>query len=229
MAREMRIRGLENRQRMESNDDTGLFVQVVEWDTTGSSQALAGDHGVAAGVGTSTSGDSAYIAGVMGNILGSALTATNNLVAGVIGKYEVTSTNASTHPKAAVIGEIGDNTTTADGAFVAVIGGDSSSTQATAAFAVANENSTPTSGFLYGLDLQGVADHGSYGAVAFRSGGADIRFNSGGLFVSLTTAITANTTTTSYAAGTLAKTTNATGRASLFVSDGSKWQFLTNS
>lgn len=44
----------------------------------------------------------------------------------------------------------------------------------------------------------------------------------------LTTAITANTTTTTAPAGSFAVTTHATGRNSIFVSDGSKWQFLTN-
>lgn len=47
-------------------------------------------------------------------------------------------------------------------------------------------------------------------------------------FYSFTTAITANVTTTTAPAGSLGKTTHATGRATVFVSDGSKWQFLTN-
>jgi len=38
------------------------------------------------------------------------------------------------------------------------------------------------------------------------------------------TAITANTTTTAAPAGSIAFTTNATGRGILFVSDGAKWQ-----
>ena len=44
----------------------------------------------------------------------------------------------------------------------------------------------------------------------------------------LSTAITANVTTTSAPAGSKGYTSNATGRASVFVSDGTKWQFLTN-
>jgi len=43
-----------------------------------------------------------------------------------------------------------------------------------------------------------------------------------------TTAITANVTTTAAPAGSIGLTSNATGRASVFVSDGSKFQFLTN-
>jgi len=41
----------------------------------------------------------------------------------------------------------------------------------------------------------------------------------------LTTAITANSTTTTAPQGSIATTTNATGAGKLFVSDGSKWQF----
>lgn len=44
----------------------------------------------------------------------------------------------------------------------------------------------------------------------------------------LSTAITANSTTTATAAGTLAITSNATGRGSIFYSDASKWQLLAN-
>ena len=41
----------------------------------------------------------------------------------------------------------------------------------------------------------------------------------------LTTAITANSTTTSAPKGSIATTTNATGTGKLFVSDGAKWQY----
>ncbi len=41
----------------------------------------------------------------------------------------------------------------------------------------------------------------------------------------LTTAITANTTTTTVAKGSIGITSNATGVGSLFISDGAKWQF----
>lgn len=44
-------------------------------------------------------------------------------------------------------------------------------------------------------------------------------------FVVLTTAVTANTTTTTVAAGSIGVTTHATGVGSLFISDGTKWQF----
>ena len=41
----------------------------------------------------------------------------------------------------------------------------------------------------------------------------------------LTTAITANSTSTTAPVGSLATTTNATGTGKLFISDGSKWQY----
>lgn len=41
----------------------------------------------------------------------------------------------------------------------------------------------------------------------------------------LTTAITANSTTTTAPVGSLATTTNATGTGKLFISDGTKWQY----
>jgi len=51
----------------------------------------------------------------------------------------------------------------------------------------------------------------------------------GGLVIYMhSTAITANVTTTTAPAGSLGKTSHATGLSSLFRSDGSKWQFLVN-
>lgn len=59
--------------------------------------------------------------------------------------------------------------------------------------------------------------------------GGGKRVEMGGLVVyTYTTAITANSTATTAPAGSLGKTSHATGRGSLFVSDGSLWQFLTN-
>jgi len=66
----------------------------------------------------------------------------------------VTGTNASTYPTGAVLAGIGSETTSADGAVVAYIDGDSGLTTAEAAFKVMNNNSTPGSGFDFGLDLQ---------------------------------------------------------------------------
>ena len=41
----------------------------------------------------------------------------------------------------------------------------------------------------------------------------------------LNTAVTANSTTTDAAAGSIGVTTNATGLGKMFISDGTKWQF----
>jgi hypothetical protein len=56
--------------------------------------------------------------------------------------------------------------------------------------------------------------------------GLQITFGNGQGFYALSTAITANTTTTTAVAGSLAITSNATGVGKLFTSDGSKWQFV---
>lgn len=237
MTEEIRIRGLHYHQWMENTDAVPFGVEVLAYDGTGQSmQAGSFMLGLAAGAGSSTSTSPKTLAALMAEVHGGnevsdsvALTRTANSVAAIVGRYSHVGTNASTYLGAAIRGEIGGLSTSAYAAILAVLGGDNGTTTATAAFAIDYENSTVASGFLYGLDLAGGGSHDGYRAVTFRDGGADIRLNSGGLIVSLTTAITANSTTTSYAAGTLGKTTNATGRASLFVSDGSKWQFLTNS
>ena len=242
MAREKRIRGLPYEQWMEGTDDLPFLVEIVEWDRANAIQCIAADLTVVAGYGSSTSASPVYCAPIMGNLIAGTpavtgvssltnvnLTGTANMMAAVIGKYSHIGTNATTYPAAAVRGEIGGGSSAATAAFLAVLGGDpTTATSATAAFAVDYQNSSPigTNRFVYGLDLAG-ASHDGYNAVAY--GTADIRFSSGGLLATFTTAITANTTTTSLAAGTLGKTTSATGQASLFVSDGTKWQFLTNS
>jgi hypothetical protein len=56
-------------------------------------------------------------------------------------------------------------------------------------------------------------------------GGSTLSFASGAGIYFLTTAITANTTTTTAPSGSFGMTTNATGLGKLFYSDGSKWQF----
>ena len=56
-------------------------------------------------------------------------------------------------------------------------------------------------------------------------GGTGVTFSGGVGIYGFDTAITANTTTTTTVAGSLAITSNATGAGKLFVSDGAKWQF----
>lgn len=199
-----------------------LTYKPKSYTGTGSFQPIGIDLTLGAAAGGTTG---KFLSPIMGNVLGENLTKAGNYIGGLIGHYNVSGTNATTYPSGAVLGGIGDGTTTAKGAFIAYIDGDSAQTNAGAAFLVMHNNSTAGSGFSYGLDLYGAARDG-YSAVAFLS--ADIRFSNGQGLVALTTAITANVTTTSAAAGTKAITSNATGRASIFVSDGSKWQYLTN-
>lgn len=56
-------------------------------------------------------------------------------------------------------------------------------------------------------------------------GGNVLLANTGAGLYFLDTAITANVTTTTAPAGSIGVTTNATGVGSMFISDGSKWQF----
>lgn len=229
MAREVRIRGIDYLQRMEQaqSDNQGVHIDVRDWNLTRSFQALAVDFRPTAAFGTSTNNAPVYGAAIMGNIINAtAITPTDNMLAGIIAKNDITADPSTTYPHAALIAEVGDGST-ADYAVLAVLGGDAAATTPVAMFGVDRWSSVVASQPTYGLDLAGPAAHDGYGAMIYST--ADIRFSSGGLLATFTTAITANTTTTSLAAGTLAKTTNATGRASLFVSDGTKWQFLTNS
>jgi hypothetical protein len=170
-------------------------------------------------------GEARVVAGAIG-------TGTHNYVTGHLAIYDVsgTATFGTETVKAGSISVlIGNNSnsaskTKATGAYVAIIGGDTVLVTGGAAFKVLNHSYSFASKFDYGADFYSAEASATVNSFAV----ADLRFSSGGLFVTLTTAITANTTTTSAAAGTLAKTTNATGLASLFVSDGTKWQFLTN-
>lgn len=54
---------------------------------------------------------------------------------------------------------------------------------------------------------------------------SSITFDNGQQFVALTTAITANSTTTNLPSGSIGITSNATGVGYLFMSDGTKWQY----
>ena len=61
--------------------------------------------------------------------------------------------------------------------------------------------------------------------VSTASSGAVAGNASAGVYI-LSTAITANSTTTSAPAGSLGITTNSTGKGKLFYADGTKWQFM---
>ena len=138
---------------------------------TGSFQNFAGDLTYQGAAG-STSG---YHAGVMGNFLGDTLTNANATIhAGTIGKYSVTTSDALVGPKAGLVGEA--ETSVANSAVMAVLGGDSGTVTPGAAYGVRYLNSTAASKFGYGLDLFSAAV-GNYKAVDY--GTADIRLQNG--------------------------------------------------
>ena len=133
---------------------------------------------VASTFGSNDANDPASAQAVRGRVTGSNLTNTRNYVTGVTGQYLVTGTNASEFIKAGILGVVGDQTTTADGAVVAYLDGDGGLTTANAAYAVSMKNSTPNSGFNYGLDLQFIdLNLGGVTTSTFKQ--ADIRFNNG--------------------------------------------------
>ena len=73
------------------------------------------------------------------------------------------------------------------------------------------------------VDVTGAMTAGS--VVSTASSGAVASNANAGVYI-LSTAITANSTTTSAPIGSLGITTNPTGRGKLFYSDGTKWQFM---
>jgi len=70
-----------------------------------------------------------------------------------------------------------------------------------------------------------VVANGGVVASTIQTTGNEVAANTNAGVYILSTAITANTTTTSAPSGSLGITTNATGLGKLFYSDGSKWQF----
>lgn len=122
-------------------------------------QNLQPDLNVGPGVGVNGP-STAFIASIMGNLIASNLTKTGNYLGAGIFHYNISGTNATTYPSGSVLAGIGDTSLTAKGAVIAYIDGDSGPTNAEAAFKVMNNNSTPASGFDFGLDLQDAAHDG---------------------------------------------------------------------
>jgi hypothetical protein len=167
------------------NKTTGVFVAPFA-DVSGVANIVGGGATVAAKsllnvastFGSNDPQDPASAQAVRGRVTGANLTKTRNYVTGVTGQYLVTGTNASEFIKAGVLGVVGDQSTTADGAVVAYLDGDGGLTTANAAYAVSMKNSTPNSGFNYGLDLQFInLNLGGVTTSTFKQ--ADIRFNNG--------------------------------------------------
>lgn len=127
--------------------------------------------------GSNDANDPASAQAVRGRVTGSNLTKTRNYVAGVTGQYLVTGTNASEFINTGLLGVVGDQTTTANAAVVAYLDGDGGLTTAGSAYGVSMKNSTPGSGFDYGLDLQFINLNVAVTTTPFKQ--ADIRFNNG--------------------------------------------------
>jgi hypothetical protein len=170
---------------------TGLHIEDVttdgrielvseDYSAGGSRQLIAADLNLAAAAGTSTAGDSSFLGGIMGNLLGAALTKTHNFIGGVIGAYSVETSNASDLPSGAVVAVLSDGSQGADGAVVAVLdnGDPGADTNATAAFkAMANTNRSGTS-VEYGVDLYDAGRDStlySGGGTAFKVTKGDLR------------------------------------------------------
>lgn len=132
-------------------------TEIINWIRTragaGSFQVVPADLTLDPAAGTSAAGDTDFLAAIMGNVLSDSLTKTNNYLAGLIGHYSVTGVRASTMPVGGILAGIGDTVTDADGAVVGYVDGDSGITKANAAFKAMSNNSTPGSGFDFGLDL----------------------------------------------------------------------------
>lgn len=128
------------------------------YNNTASYQDVGVDLNLGAAAGKT--GDTAFLAPIMGNLLGAALTKTGNYLAGLIGHFSVTGSNATTYPSGAVLAGVGDGVTDVDGAVVAYIDGDSAQTNCGAMFKVRNNNSTAASGPNFGVDLQDASHDG---------------------------------------------------------------------
>jgi hypothetical protein len=92
-------------------------------------------------------------------------------MAGVVGKFAVIGTYANNALMAGVMGIINTNTLSGDAAVMAFMDGDSGVTTCRAAFGVAMAQTTPGSGFEFGIDLKmqdPIADGGgSSGVIAY--------------------------------------------------------------
>jgi hypothetical protein len=152
---------------------TGTANTVGGGATVGVRSILAIDSAF----GSNDANDPASAQAVRGRVTGSNLTKTRNYVAGVTGQYLVTGTNASEFINTGLLGVVGDQTTTANAAVVAYLDGDGGLTTAGSAYGVSMKNSTPGSGFDYGLDLQFINLNVAGTTTPFKQ--ADIRFNNG--------------------------------------------------
>lgn len=161
-----------------------VISRDAAYSDEGSRQALEADLEVDDAAGTSDEGDSSYLGGVMGNVLGAGLTKVHNIIGGVIGKLSVSGARATTYPLAAVIAEIGEDSENADAGVVSVIGGDGVAVNANAAFGIDHLNSNAGAGFDWIIDGHKEA-HDGYDAGVPLKGFARLGVDAGGLPVGI--------------------------------------------
>lgn len=154
---------------------SGLVGPPDNYSGSSSFQPLGIDLNLATTAGKDISSGTAFLAPMMGNLIGASLTKTGTYLAGVIGANSITGTQATHLQNAAVMAVVMDGVTALTGAVVAVLDGDSAVTTANAAFAARGNNSTPGSKFTYGLDLYSPAHDGFSALVVDK----DVRFSNG--------------------------------------------------
>lgn len=155
---------------------------------TASYQPVAADLTLGAAAGKNAP-DSAFLAPIMGNLHGDALTKTGTMLGGVIGEDSVTGAQATQFVKGGVVGIVADGVSASDGPVVALLDGDSGGvTTPGAMFKAKKLNSTPGNNPQYGLDLY---SHES-GFLPLAPTKGDIRMSSGVIMGSATATLTAN-------------------------------------
>lgn len=190
-------------------------------------QVVGPDMNVAAAAGSNDVANPKFLAAIMGNIIGASLTRVGNYLAGVIGAYSLTGVKASRWPSGGVVGIISDGVTDVDGAVVGHLDGDSALTVANAAFKASMKNTTPSSGFNYGLDLTQVGVDG-YPDLLIKK--ADIRMSHDVCTFSGATAPVDGTTGAAFAGPGSMYIARDTGKA--YLNGGSKatpaWKIITS-
>lgn len=201
--------------------------------------AVASEAGTAyggyfqAGSGSSATGADAVNAGAVYGLLGevvvAAASATVTLAVGIKASMDIDA--ATTAITSAVGLWVSVGTGSSQGTHTSSVGAliineDVQGTGTVCAAGLAIGQISRAIGFTYLIDMNpSVALGGAGTAVACSGHSADIRFSNNAWLVALTTAITANSTTTSAPAGSLGITTHATGNTKFFMSDGTKFQY----
>lgn len=154
----------------------GILGPTSAYAGSDSFQVLAIDLEVS-GVGSNVGTDPAFIAPIMGNLLGDSVSGDGNYLGGVIGAISAQGVS-SAYPTGGIVGIVMDSAGLVDAPVVSVIDGDDPSgvTLAGAMFKARQNNNNAGSGANYGLDLYD-AGNANYtgGPVALSIKKADVR------------------------------------------------------